>query len=138
MHLKLFAIICLGVLFSECSPEPENSENDVKHNILFISIDDLRNDLGALGVDYVYTPHLDAFAEQARLFSRHYVQVPTCGASPCGFIERPARSGDRLPVKSCNSEYPSRNGGITACLPGFGNTVTRHYHLEKSPISPAG
>ncbi|MBE0542091.1 MAG: sulfatase [Verrucomicrobia bacterium] len=52
-------------------------------NVLFIAIDDLRNDLGALGVAHAKTPQLDSFAKTARLFSHHYVQVPTCGASRC-------------------------------------------------------
>lgn len=52
-------------------------------NVLFIAIDDLRNDLSALGVGHAKTPQLDAFAKTARVFSHHYVQVPTCGASRC-------------------------------------------------------
>lgn len=55
-------------------------------NVLFISIDDLRNDLGVLGVEHARTPHLDRFARSARLFNRHYVQVPTCGASRCALM----------------------------------------------------
>ncbi len=55
-------------------------------NVLFIAIDDLRNDLGALGVAHAQTPHLDDFAKTARLFSHHYVQVPTCGASRCALM----------------------------------------------------
>lgn len=55
-------------------------------NVLFIAIDDLRTDLGALGVEYAKTPQLDAFARTARVFSRHYVQVPTCGASRCALL----------------------------------------------------
>ena len=31
-------------------------------NVLFISIDDLRNHLGCLGVEHAQTPHLDALA----------------------------------------------------------------------------
>ena len=50
-------------------------------NVLFIAIDDLRNDLGAMGAAHARTPQLDAFAASARIFSHHYVQVPTCGAS---------------------------------------------------------
>jgi iduronate 2-sulfatase len=50
-------------------------------NVLFIAIDDLRNDLGLYGVAHARTPQLDAFAATARPFSHHYVQVPTCGAS---------------------------------------------------------
>lgn len=55
-------------------------------NVLFIAIDDLRNDLGAFGVAHAKTPQLDAFAKTARVFSRHYVQVPTCGASRCALM----------------------------------------------------
>lgn len=57
-----------------------------KPNVLFIAIDDLRNDLGALGASHAKTPHLDAFAGTARTFSRHYVQVPTCGASRAALL----------------------------------------------------
>lgn len=55
-------------------------------NVLFIAIDDLRNDLGALGVTHARTPQLDGFAKSARAFSHHYVQVPTCGASRCALL----------------------------------------------------
>lgn len=50
-------------------------------NILFVAIDDLRNDLGIFGVPHVKTPQLDRFAATARPFSHHYTHVPTCGAS---------------------------------------------------------
>jgi len=55
-------------------------------NVLFIAIDDLRCDLGCFGATHAKTPHLDALAASGRLFSRHYVQVPTCGASRCGLL----------------------------------------------------
>ncbi len=55
-------------------------------NVLFIAIDDLRTDLGSLGVAYANSPQLDAFARTARVFSHHYVQVPTCGASRCALL----------------------------------------------------
>lgn len=57
-----------------------------KPNVLFIAVDDLRNDLGAYGVAHAKTPSLDAFAQTARVFSQHYVQVPTCGASRCALL----------------------------------------------------
>jgi arylsulfatase A-like enzyme len=56
-------------------------EVDERLNVLFISVDDLRPDIGAYGVDIMHTPHLDRLAGEGRLFQRHYVQVPTCGAS---------------------------------------------------------
>lgn len=66
---------------------------DTKPNVLFISIDDLRNDIGALGAAHAKTPHLDGFAATARPFSHHYVQVPTCGASRLALLRgvRPSK-----------------------------------------------
>jgi len=55
-------------------------------NVLFIAIDDLRNEVGALGAAHAKTPALDAFGKTARIFDRHYVQVPTCGASRCALL----------------------------------------------------
>ena len=79
-------------------------------NVLFIAVDDLRSDLGALGVLHAKTPQLDAFASTARLFRRHYVQVPTCGASRCALWR---------------GQYPSvgsqvNNGGIASTQANWG------------------
>ncbi len=50
-------------------------------NILFIAIDDLRPDLGCYGNPIVQSPNLDRLASEGSLFTNHFVQVPTCGAS---------------------------------------------------------
>lgn len=50
-------------------------------NILLLCIDDLRPELACYGVDYIQSPNIDALAASGRIFSRHYVQAPTCGAS---------------------------------------------------------
>ena len=50
-------------------------------NVLFLAVDDLRNDLGVAGAAHAQTPRMDAFAATARYFTRHFVQVPTCGAT---------------------------------------------------------
>ena len=55
-------------------------------NVLFIAIDDLRCDLGYFGIPHAKTPQLDAFARTSRVFTHHYVQVPTCGASRCALL----------------------------------------------------
>ncbi len=55
-------------------------------NVLFIAIDDLRNELGSLGADHAKTPHLDHLAATARVFDHHFVHVPTCGASRCALL----------------------------------------------------
>jgi len=61
-------------------------------NILFIAIDDLRNELGVYGSD-VKSPNLDALANEGSLFINHYVQVPTCGASRYALMtgQRPSK-----------------------------------------------
>ena len=64
-------------------------------NVLFIAIDDLRPELGSYGVSYAPTPNLDRLARQGVSFTRHFVQVPTCGASRYALLtgRSPARSG---------------------------------------------
>lgn len=50
-------------------------------NVLLIAIDDLRTELGCYGLPYVQSPSLDQLASEGVLFTNHFVQVPTCGAS---------------------------------------------------------
>lgn len=52
-----------------------------KPNILFIAIDDLRPELGCYGNDIIKSPNIDQLAEEGIVFTNHFVQVPTCGAS---------------------------------------------------------
>lgn len=52
-----------------------------KPNVLLICVDDLRPELKCFGVDYIHSPNIDALAARGRIFSRHYVQAPTCGSS---------------------------------------------------------
>ncbi|MDO8544051.1 MAG: sulfatase [Opitutaceae bacterium] len=84
-----------------------------KPNILFIAIDDLRSDLGALGVAHAKTPNLDTFAESGRLFTHHYVQVPTCGASRCSLLrgkypDQRAHVSNNA-IKSTQSDWGARS-----------------------------
>jgi len=77
IHVFIAIIALSFVPSSAAEPQP---------NVLFIAIDDLRNDLGSLGVASAKTAQLDGFAKTARVFSQHYVQVPTCGASRCALM----------------------------------------------------
>lgn len=52
-----------------------------KPNILFICVDDLRTELGCYGQTHIHSPNLDGLADAGFLFTHHYVNVPTCGAS---------------------------------------------------------
>lgn len=77
--LVFFGLLA-GLMYSGCTQE-EGASDLKKPNILFIAIDDLRPELGAYGESHMITPNLDQLAQEGRLFTRHFVQVPTCGAS---------------------------------------------------------
>ena len=83
----------LPLLFSLHTTAEADKTN--RFNVLFIAIDDLRPELGCYGVAGAQSPHLDRLAAQGILFTRHYVQVPTCGASRYALLtgRSPARSG---------------------------------------------
>lgn len=68
------------MFFLNCNEEEEEEKTATKPNILFIAVDDLRNELGVYG-SMVKSPHMDALANEGAVFTNHYVQVPTCGAS---------------------------------------------------------
>lgn len=74
----LLLIAFLPILFGTMSSAQETSS---RPNILLICVDDLRPELGCYGREHMRTPHIDQLAKQGRLFSRHYVQAPTCGVS---------------------------------------------------------
>lgn len=52
-----------------------------KPNVLLICIDDLRPELACYGASYIKSPHIDSLAAKGRLFTQHFVNAPTCGAS---------------------------------------------------------
>lgn len=75
-HLMLGTamLVTQGSLFAK-------TQKTKQPNVLFICIDDLRPDIGAYNHSNMVTPNLDELASKGRLFNKHYVQVPTSGAS---------------------------------------------------------
>jgi arylsulfatase A-like enzyme len=92
-------VAVLATLFG-LTPNPAAAAETNRYNVLFIAVDDLRTELGCYGVDYVRSPHLDRLASQGVLFTHHYVQVPTCGASRYAMLT--GRSPARTRVFSSN------------------------------------
>ncbi len=74
---RIVPFFLFGLLFLNCI---NKTKTETKPNILFIAVDDLRNELGVYG-SMVKSPNMDALANKGSLFTNHYVQVPTCGAS---------------------------------------------------------
>ena len=77
--MKLLAAFSLCLLSA-------SSAFAAKPNILFIAVDDLRPWLGCYDPALKHSPNIDKLAASGRLFTRHYVQVPTCGASRCALL----------------------------------------------------
>lgn len=109
MHVPRVVVLVFAAL-AVASGRAEAADRQ-RPNILFIAIDDLRNDLGAFGVSHARTPQLDAFAATARPFTHHYVQVPTCGASRCALLR------GRYPTEPAHVG----NNGIAATHATWGN-----------------
>ena len=93
-------------------------------NVLLICIDDLRPELNCYGVDYIKSPHIDTLATKGRIFSRHYVQAPTCGASRYTLLTGQYGPGGNgaLFARAKNIKHPSlpahfrRNGYTTVSV----------------------
>lgn len=92
MHRCLIFLALVAFATVPALAEPSETNG---YNVLLIGIDDLRPELGCYGAEYAQSPHLDRFARSALQFDRHYVQVPTCGASRYALLtgRSPAVSG---------------------------------------------
>jgi arylsulfatase A-like enzyme len=111
--LLLLAALPLG------TAQARNSASDAPapRNVLFIAVDDLRPELGCFGVTHARSPHIDRLASEGVLFTHHYVQVPTCGASRYALLtgRSPARSG----VRNGNAAFYRGKSALSATeLPG--------------------
>jgi arylsulfatase A-like enzyme/protocatechuate 3,4-dioxygenase beta subunit len=90
-------------------------------NVLLISIDDLRPEIGAYGVNAIRTPGIDALARDGITFTRAYAQMATCSPSRNSFLSglRPDTTGittnkihlrERIPNVVTLPEYFKRKG----------------------------
>ena len=78
--MKRFVLAMAGLAMLLCCSD-KVSAADKKPNVLLICVDDLRPELACFGASYIKSPNIDKLAAKGRVFGKHYVQAPTCGAS---------------------------------------------------------
>jgi len=74
-HLTLLSFLVFITSNLQCQ------QTQKQPNVLFIAVDDLRTELGVYGHPIAKSPNMDALASEGSVFTNHFVQVPTCGAS---------------------------------------------------------
>lgn len=73
--------VVLGLL-GVAIPAPAAEDAPQKQpNVLFITVDDLRPQLGCYGHKETLSPHIDTLASRGTVFERAYCNVPVCGPS---------------------------------------------------------
>ncbi len=99
-------ILCTSCI--EAQTAKNKVENSKKPNVLFISIDDLRPQLGCYGNPQMKTPNMDALAEAGVTFTNTFCQVPTCGASRASLLTgiRPKKDRFTITRASAQKEAP--------------------------------
>ena len=95
--VSIFIISCF-ILLSSCKvgeeKKTESIEKNVRPNILFIAVDDLKPELNFYGASHIKSPNLDKLASQSMVFERSYCNIPVCGASRASILTgmRPTRN----------------------------------------------
>ena len=87
-------------------------------NVLFISVDDLRPELGCYGNQEIKTPNFDAFSKTATTFMRAYCQAAVCA---------PSRASVMTGLRPDTNRVWDLRGKFRVNLPDV-VTIPQHFH----------
>ncbi|TWT84293.1 Arylsulfatase [Planctomycetes bacterium CA13] len=87
-------------------------------NVLFISVDDLRPELGCYGNEEIKTPHFDAFSKRATTFTQAYCQAAVCA---------PSRASVMTGLRPDSTRVWDLRGNFRQNLPDV-VTLPQHFH----------
>jgi iduronate 2-sulfatase len=135
--IKFIQAVLAGILISGCTSGISETE---KYNVLFISIDDLRPELGCYGVDYVKSPAIDKLAEGGTLFTNAFCQLSHCAPSrssimtglrpeECGVLDLKTHFREKVPEVVTLPQHFKNNGYL--CY-AFGKVYHNDLALQDS------
>ena len=78
-------ITALALFLISCQTNNQNRKTE-EYNVLFISVDDLRPELGCYGNEVIHSPNIDKLASEGFVFNQAFCQVPVCGASRASLL----------------------------------------------------
>lgn len=87
-------------------------------NVLFVSVDDLRPELGCYGNSEIKTPHFDAFSETGTTFLKAYCQAAVCA---------PSRASVMTGLRPDSTRVWDLKGKFRENLPDV-VTIPQHFH----------
>jgi len=85
MKRSIYRVICI-ICFLIISVPQILGQDHKPPNVIFVSFDDLRPELGCYGNTEISTPHLDSFSETAMVFLNTYCQVAVCQPSRASYM----------------------------------------------------
>jgi len=124
-------IAAIANLFGQVAESAETAPN-----VLFIAIDDLRTELGCYGVTDARSPNLDELAAQGMLFTNHFVQVPTCGASRYALLT--GRSPNASGVTRSNAGFYKGDSALSQEQTGGAQTMPELFRRSGYATSLVG